>query len=101
MKPFRDFLKFAIKARAFLNIPGFLSWHQDTQHNDIQHNDTQVKGLIWDTHQNNTLPYTECRFLFIVMLNVVMLDVVMLNVGMLSVLTLSVVVPLPYPQILD
>ncbi len=54
MKPFRDFLKFAIKAKAFLNIPGFLPWHQDTQHNgtqhnDIQRNDTQLIGLILDT----------------------------------------------------
>jgi hypothetical protein len=30
--------------------------HNNYQHNDTQHNGFQDKGLIFDTHLNNTLP---------------------------------------------
>jgi hypothetical protein len=44
-----------------------------------------VTASITDTRHNNALPSSECRVLFIVMLNVIMLGVVMMNVVMLSV----------------
>ncbi len=60
-----------------------MAQYNDTQNKDIQHNDNQHTGLVYKTQQKLHCHYTECRVLFIAMVNVIMLNVFVHSVNML------------------